>query len=334
VGNLLLVGVVVVVGATVVVLSLGILEVAPEDDSVVGQSTFEIRETADGTLLIPEQMGGAVLVKLNGVPIKTVSPEAVGRRIFIPTAPGDEVTVVSADKRRQVVLRETVARGKAGDFVAYYTFDVGQGRTVVDRSANDNDGSISGDVNRTTVNGEACLQLDGVDDYVTVPQLNTPDTVDVSEFTVAVEYTVTGTADPDPSPNTENYQDRQQLIEHTFDGSGIEWYLETRPFEASPYGLEYAVAYPNARVTSGEQYAVGESHVVVGSYDGERMELYVDGSPLASAGYTGDVEMGELRLGRDFESNIQHLDGCLSELRLYYSALDDDAVDTLTTAME
>jgi hypothetical protein len=182
------------------------------------------------------------------------------------------------------------------------------------------------------VNGERCLRFDGTDDYVTVPQLNTPGTVDVSEFTVAVEYTMTG--HPDRSPGREDYRDIQQLVEHRFSGGNFEWFVETTAAETDPYGLQYAVEYPGATAVSDEEYAVGEERVVVGTYDGAQATVYVDGSRVDTAPHGDDVEMGKLRIGRDFESDIQHFEGCISELRLYYSAFGDAEVRTLTTAID
>jgi hypothetical protein len=155
--------------------------------------------------------------------------------------------------------------------------------------------------------------------------LGAPSTVgitDVSAFTVAVSYRVTGTTG----------SETQQLVEHH---SGTEWYLETENHRTSPYVLEYAVDHAGGERVRTGLLDNGETHVAVGTYDGATYELYRDGSRVATDAYDQPVQMGDLVVGADAPSGgLQHLEGRIYQIRLYYRALDGDDVATLSRAME
>jgi FlaG/FlaF family flagellin (archaellin) len=317
VGNVLLVAVAVVITVSLVVLSFAFLE---RTGVPTAEAKFTYEETPAGLKMTPQALGTDVTVELNGRQIATVEADSAGQSVLVPTAPGDEITVVSTDEDRSVLIRRKVDdRSEVGDFIAYYTFEAGSGTTLEDRSGNGNDGSLSG--NPTWVTGEdGALAFDGSNDYVSVTNINAP--VDVQEFTIAVAYRQQGHGSDDVS----------QLVEHTW--SGNEWFLETRDSGGTdPYRMEYAVEFPSEEVTSGTNYEFGERHVAVGTYDGDEYALYIDGSRVNSDRYSRKVDMGDMRIGRDFESNIQYLDGEIYEIRLYYTAFDGEQVELITAAM-
>lgn len=323
-GNLLLVAVVLVLGITVTTLAFTFLE---STGTPTAEATFETQQTAAGIELVPTTLGQPVTIQLNGRDIQTVSQDDVGEPVLLPTAPGDRITVLSRDGDRSLLLEETVdERSEVGDFIAYYTFESGSGTTVVDRSRNDNDGSLEDDGGGSgptwvSGGGQQALSFDGVDDHVFVSDITTGGVDSVSSFTVATTVTFDGETGS-----------IQQFVEHR--SGSDEWFLETADTTA-PFGVSYAVRFPDQVVASGQRLEVGERYVVVGTYDGDSGEytLYIDGTPVASDTFDRDVQMGALRLGRDYESANQYFDGRLSELRLYYTAFDDREVATLTEVM-
>ena len=313
-GELLMVGVVVVIAAG---LAVGAFLLAGTQPTIQAETVVDVEETSAGTTLEVQRVGQSAEVRIEGDTVATLNESDAGRSVYLPTAPGDEVTVVASEGDQSLLLSETVDRGEAGDFIAYYTFDAGSGSTVRDRSTNDNDGTINGAPAWSDTCGGS-LEFDGANDYVRVPDITTTNVSDVEAFTVAVEFRSDGETG-----------DIQQLVEHTAP-DGSEWFLETSGSTA-PFDLSYAVNYPSDTVaTSGQPLGLGETHVAVATYDGETYELYLDGSLVASANYASEVEMGRLTLARDDESNIQHLDGALCEMRLYYTAFDADEVATMT----
>lgn len=284
-------------------------------------TVLDLHETDAGMQMNVEYAGQDATVNINDEPITTIEGDDAGRSIYLPTAPGDRVTVVATSDDRSVLLSETVDQGQAGNFVGYYTFDAGSGSTLVDRSLNHNNGTIQGATWRNTAEGES-LQFDGSDDYVRVDNVSTANISEVPAFTVVVEFNI-----------TQETGDNQQLVEHTT-GSGNEWFLET-PDSDAPYDLEFAVNYPDDRIsTSSQPIGLNETHVAVATYDGEEYTLYIDGTLVANATYPREVEMGQIKIGRDDEQSIQFLSGYIYEFRLYYTAFDGTEVTTITETVD
>lgn len=312
VGNILMVAVVLVVAVLLVTLSMTLLD---DRGTPTADATFEYERTDAGLLMKPVALGTDVAVQLNGRQVATFEADSAGVRKLIPTAPGDEITVVSRDGDRSVLVTEEIDdRSEVGDFIAYYEFD-GSG-PVEDLSGNGNTGTLKDDGGGSGPTRAGCgMSFDGSNDHVLVEDISSPR--DVSEFTVAVTYV------------QQSGGGISQLVEHRW--SGNEWFLETGGGE--PYRMDYAVEFPSEVVSSSNAYSYGERHTVVGTYDGDRYTLYIDGSKVASDTHSRPVDMGDMRLGRDFESGIQYFDGVVCEMRLYYSAFDGSEVGTLTDAM-
>jgi len=143
IGILLLVAVAVVIAVVVMMASLTFLDAlgAPTADAV-----FEYEQTSVGLRMTPMAIGTDVTVRLNGKPVSTIESDDAGRSVLLPTAPGDRITVVSRDREQSVLVQKRVdERAEIGDFIAYYTFESGSGSTLVDRSGNDNDGTLNDD---------------------------------------------------------------------------------------------------------------------------------------------------------------------------------------------
>lgn len=324
VANVLLVAIAVVLGVVIITLSFSFVD---DTGTPTAEATFEFEENPVGLELVPTALGQPVTVQLNGRDVATLDAGDVGMGTLLPTAPGDEVTVVSADGERSLLLREEVDdRSEIGDFVLYYDFTAGSGSTVVDRSRNDNEGTLlddDGGSGPTWTDG--CLAFDGENDHVETANISVGGVSAVDSFTVATEVTI------DAETGSGN-QYRQQFVEHRFGGN--EWFLETSDSDA-PFSALYAVEYPARTVEASDALSTGESYVVVGTYDGESNEyaLYIDGTEVANGAYDRAVGMGELHLARDFESQIQYLDGEMCEFRLYYTAFSEDEVASLTETM-
>lgn len=317
IGNILLVAVVLVVAITVTTLSFAFLD---NTGTPTAEAAFDYEQTPAGLQMTPQALGTDVIVKLNGKALTTIEADSAGESVLVPTAPGDRLTVVSTDDEKSVLVdRQVDDRSEVGDFIAYYTFDQTTGDAVVDRSGNGNDGTITGDP--TWLSGDGGLQFDGESDYVTVENISAP--ADVDEFTIAVAYKQQGAGSDDIN----------QLVEHEW--SGNEWFLETRDGGSDPYRLKYAVGYPDSsgQIQTDDAYDYGTRNVAVGTYDGNDFELYVNGTSVADGSFDRAVNMGDMRIGRDFESGIQYFEGEIYEVRLYYTAFDGEQVEVITEAM-
>lgn len=311
IGVLLLVGVAVIVGSIVAVGALTFL-----DGLGTPQATadFNYEQTAAGLEMTPRAISTAVSVQLNGREVATFEPGDAGKSVLLPTAPDDRITVVSEDGERSVLVQEEIdERSEIGDFIAYYTFESESGDTLEDQSGNGNDGELSGETDRWTGNSYDF----GGDDNFDVSDITTEDTVD--EFTIAVVF------EQDTAGGV------NQLVEHY--GGGNEWYIETS--SGSDYKIDYAVNHGGGDVISTGDYSTGQRQVVVGTFDTNNYELFVDGQQIKSGTYSNEVKMGNLVIGADApDGNSQYLDGEIYEIRLYYTAFDDSEVQVITNAME
>lgn len=323
-GNVLLVAVVVVLGATLMMLSLTFLE---RTGTPTADATFEYEQTSAGLRMMPTAIGTDVAVELNGKQVTTFDADAAGQSTLLPTAPGDRITVVSNDRDRSVLVNKQIdSRSEIGDFIAYYTFEDSESKdTLEDQSGNGNDGTVVGDHDW----GSSSLTFDGSDDYVKVRDISSE--VAVSEFTVAVVY------------ETNDATEKQELVEHK---SGDDnWLLELKPcthpqVNTCSAGDKYVPVYTvdkaggtqDGQIFGGSTTA-GTKQVLVGTYDGSEYTLYVDGKQATSDTYTGEISMGDMNIARDIEFNGDHLDGKIYEIRLYYTAFDGDRVEVITEAM-
>jgi flagellin-like protein len=284
-------------------------------------TVVDLHETDAGMQLNVEYAGQNATVRINGEQVASIDGDDAGRSIYLPTAPGDRVTVLASSDDRGVLLSETLDRGRAGDFVGYYTFETGGGTTLVDRSSNDNNGTIYGASWANTSEGES-LRFDGSDDYVRIHDVGVGNSSEVRAFTVVIKFNVTAETGS-----------IQQLAEHRTT-SGNEWFLET-PDTTAPYDLQFAVNYPSHTIsTSTQPIGLHETHVAVATFDGHTYDLYIDGSLVAQSTFDRNVEMGQITMARDDERSIQFLAGHIHEFRIYYTAFDGTEVETITEKVE
>lgn len=319
VGVALMIAITVALAAVTVAMLLGVADpgIAPTQDTAVS-----LDSTNAGTALVPEVTGSnAVDVRLNGESIATVNGSSTGREIFLPTAPGDEVMLVTENEDATVLVREQFEAGEAGDFVAYYPFD-DDGTDLQDRSLNGNDGEFEGGTPSWGEDGNGTYREFDGSQSVNVSNLKTG-TEDVAAFTVATTVRFDGTGST------------QQLVEHN-NGAGEEWHVET----TGDGGLQFAVDYDNVDAqsqdfeTAPNVLTPGRAHVIVGTYDGETYRLYLDGEEVGNRTHEMEVDMGRMRIANDDSGADQHLDGRMYEFRLYYTAFDDHQVEMLTEVMD
>jgi len=326
VGNLLLVAIVIVAGASAALFALDLVDLGGPS----GELVVETRETDAGVVVEPQAVGQEAEIRVGGTRVGRITPDDTGEDIFVPAGPGERVTVVAAEDGRSVLFAETISKGDAGDFVAYYTFSAGSGDTLVDRSASGNDGSLNGDPTWVNDSEGTALAFDGDDDHVFVDDLTAAGTTNVTEFTVAAKYRITG--------GGSNSNDVQQIVEHATPrpGSSFEWFLEAPSYSpGDPHDMRYTIGFgtPYESSVDASGLAEDETHVVVGTYDGSSMRLYVDGTPIGERSLGEDVEMGDLVVGADSDRSSQHIEGRIYELRLYYTGMSDAEVGSLTAAV-
>lgn len=322
VGIILLVAVAIVISVTVITLSYSFVE---DTGAPTADVSFRYEQTPAGLLMTPRAIGTDVIVQLNGQEVATFESDSAGKSVLLPTAPGDTISVVSRDGEQSVLVQRRIdERSEVGDLIAYYPFESGSGSDVVDESGNGNNATAVGGYNRVSSCGPS-MDFDGNSGtHIDVGNLSLigPDSIDELTIAIAYQYDGTGT-------------DIQNLIE--YQSSSFAWYIETDNQHGDPHRMEYNIGYQTS--PSNAIYEPGipadETQVLIGTYDGNEMALYRNGSQVGTAPLNRDVNLGEVILAADSDPSSvgQNLDGRLCEVRLYYTAFDGQDVQALNDAM-
>jgi flagellin-like protein len=320
-GTILMVAVTVVLAVSVGVFAF---DLAQEQGVPTVEATFEYEATPAGLEMTATNIGEDVVVQLNGQRVASFDANDAGKTVLVPTAPGDEITVVSSDSETTVIVNERVDdRSEVGDLIAYYSFDQGSGSTVVDRSRNGNDGTASGGYSRVSDEHGTAMEFDGQSGtHVDIGDLAVNGPASVEELTIAIKYSKHGGTDA-----------IQNLVEHQ--AGSFAWYLETDNEHTAPHRMEYTIGYSNP--PSGTLYtpslAERAPHVLVATFDGDEMVLYRNGTKLGSTALDRDVALGDVILAADSNPGIQNFHGRIYEVRLYYASFSDEEAAVLSNAM-
>jgi len=326
VGVVLMLGVVILLAVAIGTLTSGVTEELGGPSPLDAQINLESSER--GTTAFVRSVRSPVEIWVNGVPVYTVDNSDVGREIFIPTAPGDEIEIYSKEDQQTLILRETVDPA-SGNLIAYYRYDSGSGSTLEDHSENDNDGNLSaGGASTQPTWGKSdngtYLEFDGSDDYVEVDDMTVTSTDSVDEFTYAVRFKIDSTASSE-----------QNLAEHESPTTANEWFLETED-GSPPFKMSYAVdGTGNTDIDGPETTRTEQVHVAVGTYNSDTGEyrLYLNGTELNSGTHTRETEVGDMIIGADSNPSDQNFNGRMYESRFYYEEFSQFEVELLSRLM-
>lgn len=320
IGVLLLAAIAVLLSVSVGVVALDVGNVVPDS---TGSMYVEVDRSPVGYTVIPQVLDGPVAVVVNGQRVATIGPDATHEPFPLPVAPGDRVVLTTDVGRQDLSGRAWTAAPGTGPFVAYYTFEAGSGSTVSDRSGRSNDATVHG-ASWIADGDETALAFDGDADNATVDRLPSDGATDLDEFTVALGVRV----DADTG--------EAQRIAEVRNGSTQGHVRLSTDGEAFPMQVAYSIrsdAGAKAKVKAGSVDR-GEEVVVVATYDGSEMRLYLDGALVGSSPMSGAVSPGKFVLGADAKNpDGKSLDGRLSQVRLYHASFDPAEVEVLADLM-
>ena len=210
----------------------------------------------------------------------------------------------------------------------YWALDEGAGTVATDSSGHSNDGAINGAVyagSGAPVPGSAdALSFDGVDDYVQVS--------DNAELDISTAITVAGWIRLDSFTQQATVagkwrdisaaNERGYLLVVATDG--------TPRFYISTTGADFAVA-------TGAALSIGVWHHLLGTYDGTTVNLYVDGTLVASTLQVGAIFLNDepLLIGANDGfggSSRKFTDGTIDEVQIYNRVLTSDEIEILSNA--
>ncbi|KPK37188.1 MAG: hypothetical protein AMJ65_15210 [Phycisphaerae bacterium SG8_4] len=219
-----------------------------------------------------------------------------------------------------------VARGDVwtfgtGSLVAWYKLDEGSGNAVADSGPGGIDGAAHGDPSWADGAFDKALVFDGNDAYVDLgsdPKFNITGQITVSAWIKVNAFDI-------------NYQ--------TIISKGdTAWRLQRN---AGTDTLEFGcmgVPVPN-NVTWGGIFGKvgvndGQWHHAVGTYDGQRISLYVDGALDVSVDAAGSIKTNDaaVYIGENSEKPGRFWNGLIDDVRVYTYALSADEIAAIASS--
>lgn len=192
--------------------------------------------------------------------------------------------------------------------VAAYDFGEAGGATVSDVSANGNDGTISGATRTAAGRYGGALSFDGVNDWVTVPDVN------------SLHLTTGMTLEAWVRPTAASTDWTAVLLKERPGGLAYALYAADGAGHPPAGYIDRAGADVDAAGTSALPLNAW-SHLAV-TYDGAAVRLYVNGTQVGSTPQTGSIttSAGPLRIGGNAVWG-EYFTGLIDEVRVYDTAL-------------
>jgi len=204
--------------------------------------------------------------------------------------------------------------------VAYYPFENTAVATDQSAHGDDNTGAVQGSPGTNIgLFGTDAYDLDGANDYAVVPASESLEMSDTDEVTVSA-----------------------WVNKDTPQGGWIAIFQHSD----TSYNLQFASGmYPTFTVHDGgytiatatNDISDGDWYHLVGVFDGDDTEIYVDGNLAATKDSADEIDSASspAGIGENVDQSGRHLDGQLDELRVYNRSLSPDEVRNLTeTATE
>ncbi|MBN1510110.1 MAG: hypothetical protein JW955_24905, partial [Sedimentisphaerales bacterium] len=206
--------------------------------------------------------------------------------------------------------------------VGWWKLDEKSGSTAADSSTNRNNGAVSGDAVWAAGRIDGCLQLDGSNDYVSLPIGSVMQTLNSATFAGWAKWSQQGGS-----------------WQRIFDmGTGTTVNMFLTPSNGSTTGMRFAITTSGngaeSQLTATNRLATGWHHVaVVINGDTRAMQLYLDAAVVAS-GTTNTLpkDLGNTTqnwLGRSQYSADAYYNGSLDDFRIYSRALSAEEVRAL-----
>jgi len=292
-------------------------------NSISAGNTYHIAATYNGSSDV-----SGVKIYINGVP-QTVTPIRNGLSASIQTAnetwigrhgwaggsyPFDGIIDDIRIYNRALSASEIWAE-YAGS-VGHWKFDEGSGTTAYDSSGNSNNGTlVNGPVWVDGKLGKA-LSFDGVDDYLYVN-----DTPILKPAAITVEAWFKRSAHDSYDAIVSKWDhltgNREYQIDiGTFSTNRISWMISSNGYDCTP-------------LTSSTTISDDIWYHIVGTYNGSRMILYVNGMEENSTSYSNGINGGnsQLRIGHSYDGTSgYYFNGIIDEVKIYNRALSAEEI--------
>jgi len=197
--------------------------------------------------------------------------------VTFPAAGIYELNLNASDGEKAVDDTVLIRFRSTNDPIAYWNFETGNGTNVVDRSANNNFGTLAGDLEPNWVDGwvdSGALEFCGVGRYdaSSYATVTTDTTIDPNLDTLQYEVTLAAWFKINDLANT--------YYPAIIANSNTGWRLYVETLATNVYGkvtFTPGDSLSGSRASSTRPMDDGYWHHVVGIYDGSKSYLYIDG---------------------------------------------------------
>ena len=205
--------------------------------------------------------------------------------------------------------------------VGVWLFNETAGDTASDSSGNGNDGTLESDP-KWVLDGKFgnALELDGADDYVSVPDHETLDTQLREALTIVIW--VKGTYRPNDwhglVTKAQGWQvDMCYLLQRNANGV----------FEFAPFGEAGNAVWTASNINPKD----GTWYHVAAVYTGEEAQIYVDGVLSAKQGFAADIADTDapVVIGTNYPTAIQPVEGIIDEAAIFSVALEEEDINAI-----
>ena len=221
-----------------------------------------------------------------------------------------------ADDKTNSSISQPQGTGRLDSGLAgYWALDNGSGTSATDSSTNGNTGTLTNGPTWTTGQIGGAVDFDGNNDYITVPDNDLYDVGTTATYSAWVNPAAIGSG--------------MYIFEKTQAGAEDKSLYVTSAGKAGFY-LYNVSDWHDAGIESATTLSAGTWYHIVGTYDGVRARLYVNGVLENSRAVTGNVadSIGAFVIGsRNGVSNF--FSGSIDEMRFYNRPLSADEVSQL-----
>jgi len=195
------------------------------------------------------------------------------------------------------------------DLIASWTFEDGSAH---DTSGNNHDGSIYGTQMITGTKGDA-LQFNGVDDYIEIP--NSPEFNGLTEITVACWFKVNGFDVWEPILNKGGYNEyTTDVFEVNINNQGLVHFV-----------LNFQTSGRQGYNTPSGQIEIGNWYHLVGSWDGNILNLYINGELVQTYDTPNEplkTSDDTLQIGLEYDNpDRSFFNGAIDDIYIYSRAI-------------
>ena len=190
------------------------------------------------------------------------------------------------------------------DLVAYWPFDDGFGKKTRDASGNGHDGTLEGNAEWIPGKYGKALDFGAGDGYVIVPD---DDELDLSQNVTYMGWFNLN----EPIAGQRRMMSKNDSIFLLFDFGVAD-------------SLDFLVKPNNTFAESPTPFEVGEWYHFAATYDGDSLEMYINGELEGEVGGVPDIATSDLELwigADDWQPGITTFPGILDDIRIYSKAL-------------